>query len=86
VTAKKAIKKLNADVQLCKASTGDEGCVDEIALEISELKRREHVLLDLLNAIRSQNDQDFDGVNSQLTGVRTQLSAKRSESPLRKND
>jgi hypothetical protein len=73
----KALKKVNADIQLCKAATGDDGQVDDISLEINELKRRQQILLELLNAIRSQNEQDFDGVTSQLTGVWTQLSAKR---------
>jgi predicted nucleic acid-binding Zn-ribbon protein len=81
----KTIKKINADVELCKAATAEDGQVEEITLQVSELKRRQQTLLDLLNAIRSQGDQDFDGVNSQLTGLWAQLSAKRTDTPIRKS-
>jgi chromosome segregation ATPase len=80
----KVIRKVNAEIRLCKAAATEDAEVEDISLQIDELRRRQQVLLELLNAIRSQNDQDFDGVNSQLAELWTQLSAKRSEGPYRR--
>jgi uncharacterized membrane-anchored protein YjiN (DUF445 family) len=82
----KSLKKLKVEVQLARTQPEDDGRVDDIAMQIAELKRRQGIMLDLLNAMRMQNDQDFDSVNSQLNGLWTQLSAKRSESPFKQTD
>jgi uncharacterized membrane-anchored protein YjiN (DUF445 family) len=84
--AQKGLKKMKVDVQLARTQPQDDGRVDDLAMQIGELKRRQGLMLDLLSAMRMQNDQDFDSVNSQLTGLWTQLSVKRGESPLNRTD
>lgn len=82
----KALKKLKLDAQLARSEPEDDGKVEEITQQIAELKRRQNLMYELMNAMRSHNDQDFDGVNSQLTGLWTQLAVKRGESPRKAHD
>lgn len=77
----KLLKKLKLEVQLAKSEPEDDGKVEEFTQQIAELKRRQNLMYELMNAMRSTNDQDFDGLNSQLTGLWTQLAVKRGESP-----
>lgn len=72
----KNIKKLRIETQMAKAPE-DDSRVEEITMQLSEMKRRQTLMFDLLNALRSHNDQDYDGVNSQLNDLWSQLSSKR---------
>lgn len=72
----KNIKKLRIETQMAKAPE-DDSRAEEISLQLSEMKRRQTLMFDLLNALRSHNDQDYDGVNSQLNDLWSQLSSKR---------
>ena len=38
-------------------------------------------MFELINAMRLQNDQDFESVNSQVNGLFSQLTSKRVVSP-----
>ena len=82
----KAIKKLHWEAQLAKEQPEDDGRVEEIAQQIAELKRRQNLMFELMNAMKSHEEHDFDGVNSQLTGLWSQLAVKRGESPLRRTE
>jgi uncharacterized membrane-anchored protein YjiN (DUF445 family) len=79
----KLIKKFAGAVRLARAQPSGDVRLDDVAVQIDELKRKQTVMLELLNAIRSHEDQDFESVTSQLNGLWAQLSVKRSESPRR---
>lgn len=74
----KAIKKIKIDMQLAQTQPADDSRAEELQMQIAELKRRQNMMLELLNAIRSHNEQDFDSVNTQLNGLWSQLSSKRT--------
>jgi seryl-tRNA synthetase len=80
----KVCKKLQARMTMVKQGNENNGQIDDVSLQVAELRRRQGVMLDLLNALRLHGDQDFDAVNSQLTGLWAQLAVKRSESPRRR--
>ena len=82
----KQIKKLRLEAQLAKTQPEDDGRVDDLSQQLLELKRRQSLMFDLMNAMKSHDEQDFNGVNSQLTGLWTQLATKRAESPLRRTE
>ena len=73
----KMIKKLKTDLQLAANTPKDDSRVEEISMQIDEMKRRQNLMLDLLNTMKSHNDKDFDLVNSQITQMWSQISQKR---------
>ena len=77
----KALKKLKVDLQLLQSQPQDDSRVEELNMQIAEMKRRQSLMFELINAMRSQNDQDFESVNSQVNGLFSQLTSKRSVSP-----
>jgi uncharacterized membrane-anchored protein YjiN (DUF445 family) len=79
----KALKKLKLQLELLKNQPQDEGRLEDLSLQISELKRRQTSMFDLVSSSRHGGERDLDRVNSQLTGLWTQLSSKRSDSPIR---
>jgi hypothetical protein len=81
---RKVIKKLRVEVQMATGQPEDDGRLDVITQQISEMKRRQHMMLELISAMRVHNDQDLSTVNSQLDGLWGQLSVKRGDSPMRK--
>ena len=84
--SQKQIKRLRVEAQLAKSSPEDDGRVDDLSQQLLELKRRQSLMFDLMNAMKSHDEQDFNGVNSQLTGLWTQLATKRAESPMRRTE
>lgn len=79
--SQKEIKKLKLEIQMSKAQKQDDGRIDEIIAQLSEIKRRQMSMLDLLNTFRGKNFPDFQNVNNQLSQLWTQISIKRSEAP-----
>lgn len=79
--SQKDLKKLKLETQLAKTQKHDDGRVDEIMAQLSEIKRRQMSMLDLLNTLRGKNFPDFQNVNNQLSQLWTQISIKRSEAP-----
>jgi hypothetical protein len=79
----KLIKKLKVEVELAKTQPDDDERPEEIAMQINEMKRRQNMMLELINAMRVHSDQDFDQVNTHLAGLWDQLSLRRGDSPLR---
>ena len=77
----KALKKLKVDLQLIQTQPQDDSRVEELNMQIAEMKRRQSLMFELINAMRSQNDQDFESVNTQVNGLFSQLASKRSLSP-----
>ena len=75
------MKKLKLEIQMSKAQKQDDGRIDEIIAQLSEIKRRQMSMLDLLNTFRGKNFPDFQNVNNQLSQLWTQISIKRSEAP-----
>ncbi|KAH0786432.1 hypothetical protein GPJ56_009643 [Histomonas meleagridis] len=71
----KALKKLAIEAKLAQTQQDDDR-VDEALTQITEMKRRQTMILDLLNAMRSNANQDYDDVNTQLSGLWNQLSIK----------
>ena len=82
----RALKKLRLEAQLVKEQPEDDGRVEEVAQQIAELKRRQNLMFELMNAMKSHEENDFDGVNSQLTGLWSQLASKRAESPRKRSE
>ena len=72
-----SIKKLRLDLQLISSTPKEDSKAEEIALQIEEMKRRQNLMLELLNTMKSHNDKDFDLVNSQISGLWSQLTQKR---------
>lgn len=79
--SQKEMKKLKLEIQMSKAQKQDDGRIDEIIAQLSEIKRRQMSMLDLLNTFRGKNFPDFQNVNNQLSQLWTQISIKRSEAP-----
>ncbi|OHT06257.1 hypothetical protein TRFO_25743 [Tritrichomonas foetus] len=79
--SQKDIKRLKIDAQLAKSQPEDDDRIDDVAAQISEMKRRQTLMFDLLNAMRSHNSQDYDNVNANLSTLWAQLSVKRPDSP-----
>ena len=80
----KEMKKLKIEVQMAKTNQKQDGRVDEIVAQLSELKRRQTMMLELLTAFQSKNFPDFQNVNSQIQQLYEQLSTtKKVDSPLK---
>ena len=71
----KTLKKLTVEAKLAQSQQDDDR-VDDALTQIAEMKRRQTMILDLLNAMRSNANQDYDDVNTQLSGLWNQLSIK----------
>jgi DNA repair ATPase RecN len=80
---RKIVKKLRAEVRLVQSEPEDDGRLEAITRQIAEIKRRQHAMLEYINAIRVHSGQDLSAVNSQLDGLWGQLSVKRRDSPIR---
>ena len=79
--SQKELKKLKLETQMARTQTKDDGRVDEVIAQLSEIKRRQMAMFDLLNTLRSKNNPDFQNVNNQLSQLWTQISTKRNEAP-----
>lgn len=77
--SQKEIKRLKIDAQLTISQPEDDDRIEDIEAQILEMKRRQTLMFDLLNAIKSHNLQDFENVNAQLSTLWAQLSTKRVE-------
>lgn len=77
--SQKEMKKLKIETHMAKTQTKDDGRLDEIIAQLSEIKRRQMTMLDLLNTLHNKNFPDFQNVNTQLSQLWTQISTKRGE-------
>lgn len=76
--SQKEIKRLKIDAQLTMTQPEEDDRIEDIAAQILEMKRRQTLMFDLLNAIKSHNLQDFENVNMQLSTLWAQLSTKKT--------
>lgn len=74
--SQKELKRLKTTTQLATTEQ-DDSMIDDVAAQIAEMKRRQTLMFDLFNAMKSHNSQDFEKVNSQLSTIWSQLSTKR---------
>lgn len=81
--SQKDIKRLKIDTQLTISQPEEDDRIEDIEAQILEMKRRQTLMFDLLNAIKSHNMQDFENVNAQLSTLWAQISTKRVDSPIR---
>lgn len=77
--SQKELKRLKIDAQLTISQPEEDDRIEDIEAQILEMKRRQTLMFDLLNAIKSHNLQDFENVNAQLSTLWAQLSTKRVE-------
>lgn len=73
----KSIKKLRIESRLARSQPEEDNRVDEFMQQVAEIKRRQTLVVELVNAARSHSERDFDEVNSQLAGLWAQLSTRR---------
>jgi hypothetical protein len=78
-STQKGLKKLKVELELAETQPEDDGHAEEIRLQRAELRRRQRMMLELINAMRLPKDQDFGKVNAQLTDLWDQLSVKRGK-------
>ncbi|KAK8881589.1 hypothetical protein M9Y10_004333 [Tritrichomonas musculus] len=81
--SQKEIKRLKIEAQLAITQPEEDDRIEEVAAQISEMRRRQALMFDLLNAMKSHNLQDFENVNAQLSTLWAQISTKRVDSPIR---
>ena len=74
--SQKELKRLKATTKLATTEQ-DDSIIDDVAAQIAEMKRRQALMFDLFNAMKSHNSQDFEKVNTQLSTIWAQLSMKR---------
>jgi hypothetical protein len=72
----KYIKKLKVELELVKTQPEEDSRAEELGLQVSEIRRRQRVMLELIHTMRLHKDQNFDQANSQLSGIWDRLSMK----------
>ena len=81
--SQKDLKRLKIDSQLVQSQPESDDRIEDVAAQIAEMKRRQTLMFDLLNAMRSHNSRDYENVNAQLSTLWAQLSVKRMDSPIK---
>ncbi|OHT02003.1 hypothetical protein TRFO_31022 [Tritrichomonas foetus] len=81
--SQKDMKKLKIEASLAKTQQQDDGRVDEIIAQLSEMKRRQSMMRELLSSLHGKGSPDYQNVSSQISQLFAQLSSKKVETPLK---
>lgn len=68
----KSIKKLQTEIKLLKEGPENER-VEELRLQINEVKRRQVMMAEFIEAMKSRNAQDLTTFNAHMSGLFAQL-------------
>lgn len=78
--SQKEMKKLKYESQISQTQHEDDGRVDEIVAQLTEMKRQQNMMFDVLGALQSKVNPNFHALNSQLNQLWSQFATQRTES------